>query len=233
MRSKGAQVSIALVCIILGVMLSVQFKTTGYYRATLVPERTEDLAAQITTVKKEKEAMEQKVASLEEQIKNTKNNAQARADLQKELQSARLSVGLLPVEGPGVKITLSDNPKALEPGEDPNDLLIHEDNLLMVVNDLKAAGAEAISINDQRITAMSEIRCAGTMIVVNQVRIGPPFVLLAVGNPDVLENNMTQKSGNLSAMQFMGIQASIEKSEKLRIPGFKGTVRMDFGKAVK
>lgn len=233
MRSKGAQVSIALVCVILGVMLSVQFKTTGYYRATLVPERTEDLAAQITTVKKEKEAMEQKVASLEEQIKNTKNNAQARADLQKELQSARLSVGLLPVEGPGVKITLSDNPKALEPGEDPNDLLIHEDNLLMVVNDLKAAGAEAISINDQRITAMSEIRCAGTMIVVNQVRIGPPFVLLAVGNPDVLENNMTQKSGNLSAMQFMGIQARIEKSEKLRIPGYKGTVRMDFGKAVK
>ncbi|MEQ8173530.1 MAG: DUF881 domain-containing protein [Syntrophomonadaceae bacterium] len=233
MRSKGAQVSIALVCIILGVMLSVQFKTTGYYRATLVPERTEDLAAQITTVKKEKEAMEQKVASLEEQIKNTKNNAQARADLQKELQGAKLSVGLLPVEGSGVKITLSDNPKALEPGEDPNDLLIHEDNLLMVVNDLKAAGAEAISINDQRITAMSEIRCAGTMIVVNQVRIGPPFVLLAIGNPDVLENSMTQKSGNLSAMQFMGIQASIEKSEKLRIPGFKGTVRMDYGKAVK
>ncbi|MEN6324977.1 MAG: DUF881 domain-containing protein [Syntrophomonas sp.] len=233
MRSKGAQISIALVCIILGVMLSVQFKTTGYYRATLVPERTEDLAAQITTVKKEKEALEQKTASLEEQIKNTKNNDQARADLQKELQGAKLTVGLMPLEGPGVKITLSDNPKDLEPGEDPNSLLIHEDNLLMVVNDLKASGAEAISINDQRITAMSEIRCAGTMIVVNQVRIGPPFVLLAVGNPDLLENGMTQKSGNLSSLQFMGIQANIEKSEKLRIPGFKGTVRMDYGKAVK
>jgi len=233
MRSKGAQISIAVVCVILGIMLSVQFKTTGYYRATLVPERTEDLAAQITTVKKEKEALEQKAASLEEQIKNTKNNDQARADLQKEFQDAKLSVGLLPVEGPGVKITLTDNPKTLEPGEDPNDLLIHEDNLLMVVNDLKAAGAEAISINDQRVTAMSEIRCAGPMIVVNQVRIGPPFVLLAVGNPDVLENSMTQKSGNLSALQFMGIQASIEKAEKLRIPGFKGIVRMDYGKAVK
>jgi uncharacterized protein YlxW (UPF0749 family) len=233
MRSKGAQISIAVVCVILGIMLSVQFKTTGYYRATLVPERTEDLAAQITTVKKEKEALEQKAASLEEQIKNTKNNDQARADLQKEFQDAKLSVGLLPVEGPGVRITLTDNPKTLEPGEDPNDLLIHEDNLLMVVNDLKAAGAEAISINDQRVTAMSEIRCAGPMIVVNQVRIGPPFVLLAVGNPDVLENSMTQKSGNLSALHFMGIQASIEKAEKLRIPGFKGIVRMDYGKAVK
>lgn len=233
MRNKGAQISIALVCLVLGIMLSVQFKTTGYYKATLVPERTEDLAGQISTVKKEKEALEQKAASLDEQIKNTKNNEQALADLQKELQGARLSVGLMPVEGPGLKITLSDNPQPLEPGEDPNLSLVHEDNLLLVVNDLKASGAEAISINDQRITAMSEIRCAGTMIVVNQVRIGPPFVLLAIGNPDILENGMTQKSGTLSTLQFMGIQASIEKSEKLHVSGYKGTVHMDYGKAVK
>lgn len=233
MRSRGAQISIAVVCMVLGIMLSVQFKTTGYYRATMVPERTEDLAGQITTVKKEKEALEQKAASLTEQLKNIRNNDKALADLQKELQGANLAVGYLPVEGPGVKITIIDNPRELQPGENPNTLIIHEDDLLMVVNDLKASGAEAIAVNDQRITSMSEIRCAGTMIVVNQARIGPPFIIQAVGNPDVLENGMTLKSGHLSAMQFMGIQTSIEKSEKLSIPAYKGNARMDFGKAVK
>ncbi len=220
-RSKGAQISIALVCLMLGIMMSVQYKTTTYYNATMVPERAEDLASQINTVTKEKKALEQKAESLSEQLKNVKNNEQALQDLKKELQNAKQAVGMVPLEGPGIEIILNDNPNSLEPGANPNSYLIHDEDLLLVVNDLKVAGAEAISINDQRITAMSEIRCAGTLILINQVSIGPPFVIRAIGNPDELYGAMSSKSGSLDLLSISGLKTSMERLDSVNIPASK------------
>lgn len=228
MKSKGAQISIAIVCMVLGIMLAVQFKTTGYYKASLVPARAEDLASQLDTVTKDRNALMQKVAGLNEQLQNIRNNDQALADLQKELQSANVSAGLTPVQGPGVVITLSDNPRSLQPGEDPNNLLVHDYEILEIVNELKASGAEAISINDQRMIAMTEIRCAGTTIVVNQNRIGSPFVIKAIGNPDLLESGMNIQGGALTSLQFSGIQTNLKKSELLKIPAYSGVVNMKY-----
>jgi uncharacterized protein YlxW (UPF0749 family) len=59
---------------------------------------------------------------------------------------------------------------------------------LKIVNEMRVSGAEAISVNDERITAMSEIRCAGTTILVNLNKIAPPFVIKATGNPQLLES---------------------------------------------
>jgi len=218
MRSKGAQISIALVCLLLGIMMSAQYRTTQYYNASMVPQRAEDLASQINTVTGEKKALEQKAESLDEQLRNVKNNEQALLDLKKELQEAKQAVGLVALEGKGIKIVLDDNPNSLEPGVNPNSYLIHDGDLLQVVNDLRVAGAEAISINDQRITAMSEIRCAGTLILVNQVSIGNPFIIKAIGNPEELYAAMRSKSGSLDLLNVSGLHTSIEKLDDVVIP---------------
>ena len=172
MQSKSAKVSIAIVALILGIMLAVQFKTTASNNSQ-VPARIEDVAQQLTSVTQERDALAEEVVSLREKLSNVRKNDQAMADLQEELQKTSMAAGAMAVEGPGIILTVNDIPRNIQAGEDPNDTIVHDSDLFTLVNDLKASGAEAISINDQRITAMSEIRCASTLILINTRRVGP------------------------------------------------------------
>ncbi len=114
-----------------------------------------------------------------DKLSNVRNNNNATQELQEELQKSNMAAGLLPVIGTGIIVTLNDSPRQPQPGEDPNSLLVHDTHIQDVVSELKASGAEAISINNERIIAMSEIRCAGTTILVNTNRIAPPFIIKA------------------------------------------------------
>jgi uncharacterized protein YlxW (UPF0749 family) len=142
-----------------------------------------------------------------------------------ELSKARLASGLIAVKGPGVVVVLNDSSKSIQPGEDPNLYLIHDEDLLKVVNELRAAGAEAISINGQRMLAVSEIRCAGPTIQVNGNRIAPPFAISAIGDPALLESSLRMKGGVLENLVFWGIQTSLEKPKEVVIPGYPGTIK--------
>jgi len=229
MRNKGVQVSIAVVCLVLGIMLAIQFKATETYEASFLPARIEALTQKLNLVTEERDTLAEEVLSLREKLKNVRENDQAMADLHEEIQKANMAAGLVAIEGPGVEVTLNDSTRNLQTGENPNALLIHDQDILMVVNELKASGAEAISINDERITAMSEIRCAGTMILVNWNKIGPPFIIKAIGDPEMLESGMLIKGGYLETLKFLGVQASIQKSEKLEIPAFSRPIKFSFG----
>ena len=108
--------------------------------------------------------------------------------LAKDLTNAQFLAGLTDVKGPGVIVTLNDSKKAvgaLPPGFAPPNI-IHDSDIAAVVNELKASGAEAISINDQRIVAVSPVRCVGPTIMVNFTPQAPPFVIKAIGNPKTL-----------------------------------------------
>lgn len=231
MQIRKTKISIAVLCLVLGIMLAVVFQSTRYYNAAKVPERAEDLLIQIKIAMKEKVSLEQKSILLSKQLTNTENNAQVLTDLQKEFEITNLTVGLVPVEGPGIKIIVSDNPKDLATGDNPNSYLVHDEHLLLITNELKAAGAEAISINNQRITAMSEIRCAGTLINVNGIAIGPPFTLQAIGDPDLLYSTIIAKNGELEYLNASGLKTSVVKMESMTLPAaLKRTLKIDLGK---
>ncbi len=223
-HNRSSQISIGLVCLLMGILLSVQFQTTKHYKVTQAAERAEDLTSQIKIVAKEKQSLEQQLATMSKQIQNSNNNGQALDDLRKDLQKAELSVGLVAVEGPGIVVTLNDNSDGLAAGDDPNDYLIHDQYLLMVINELRAGGAGAISNNNQRIIAMTEIRCAGTLINVNRIAIGPPFTIKAIGNPDVMYGAMTAENGELEYLNLIGVRTSVQKSEKVSIPASNNTI---------
>jgi uncharacterized protein YlxW (UPF0749 family) len=227
MRSKSAQISIAIVSLILGIMLAMQFRTTASSNTNL-PTRVEDVAQKLDTVTQERDALAEEVVSLRQKLSNVRQNDQAMADLQGELQKANMAACLTAVEGPGIVLTVNDIPRTLQADEDPNSYLVHDTDLQTLVNDLKASGAEAISINDQRITAMSEIRCASTLILVNTKRIGPPFVIKATGNPDMLESGMNIKGGWLGIMKQWGYQIHLQKMEKVQIPPYSGTIKFEY-----
>lgn len=232
MQSKSAKVSIAIVSLILGIMLAVQFKTTASNNSAQLPARVEDVAKELNSVTQERDALAEEVVSLQAKLSNVRKNNEAMADLQDELQETSMAAGTTAVEGPGIILTVNDIPRKVQAGEDPNDSIVHDSDLLTLVNDLKASGAEAISINDQRITAMSEIRCASTLILINTRRVGPPFVIKATGNPDMLESGVNISGGWLSFMKQWGYQINLQKSEKVQIPAYKGPIRFEYSAPV-
>lgn len=221
-RPKSAHISIAAVCLVLGIMLSVQFQTSRFYHNIQVPERTEDLTSQIKALENEKTALQQKAASLTLQLQNSQNHNKALTDLQNDLSSTSLAVGLAAIEGPGITITVDDNPQKCKPGDDPNDYLIHDRDLLILTNELKAAGAEAICINNQRLVAMSEIRCVGTLVIINGAKTGAPFIVKVIGNPDILYGMMKSDNSYLEALNMYGYRTAIEKSDTIKIPALAG-----------
>jgi uncharacterized protein YlxW (UPF0749 family) len=127
--------------------------------------------------------------------------------------------GLRKKRDDGVEITLKDSSLPVSPGEDPNAGIVHNVDLLLIVNQLWAAGAKAISINDQRLVATSEISCAGPVITVNRTRVSSPFVIRAVGPVDKLSAQLEQDGSYLNYLASYGIDTHVE-AKKLEIPAF-------------
>lgn len=230
MRSKGAQLSIAIVCIVLGIMLAIQFKTQERYENNLSASRTEELTQALHSVTEERDVLAEEVIALREKLENVRTTDQAMADLQEDIKQASLYAAIIPVQGSGIILTINDSNRPMQAGDNVNADLVHEQDLLIIVNELKASGAEAISINGERIVAMSEIRCAGTTILVNWNKIAPPFTIKAIGNPDVLESGVMIKNGHLSVMKnVLGFPVSISKEERIELPAYNGRVKFNYG----
>ena len=100
-----------------------------------------------------------------------------------------------------------------------------------MVNELRAAGAEAISLNGQRLTANSEIRCAGPTVSVNNVRSAPPFEIRAIGNIKDLENAVNMRGGVADTLKVWGIHMELASSGKVWIPAYKNVMRYKYATA--
>jgi len=228
MRSRKGQISIMAVCLVLGIMLSVQFKNSQNTDSNLRGDRSDEVYMKYITVTEERDALATEVLSLREKLANVRNDNNATQELQEELQKSNMTAGILPVQGPGIIVTLNDSPRQVQTGENPNDLLVHDSDMRDVVSELKASGAEAISINDERIIAMSEIRCAGTTILVNTNKIAPPFIIKVIGDPQMLESGLTIKGGVAQKLKDYGLQVQIQKNEKIKIPAFNGVLKLKY-----
>lgn len=193
MDLKG-KLLIAVVFMVLGFMLSVQYKTTELQRNVRM-DRVEDLSERLKIMEAENKQLLTELETL-------------RAGAAKDPADDRMKLmaGTTDVEGEGIEILLDDSNIAKKSGENPNLYIIHDEDLLRVLNELRAAGAEAISVNDQRIVAMSEIRCAGPTISVNNVRSAPPYVIKAIGAPKTLSSALRLRGGVVETFEFWGIQ---------------------------
>ena len=222
---KQGQAAIAMVCVVLGVMLVVQFRTTQDIRSTVPFQRIEDLSQRLAQTEKERDVLLKQVNELRQS-----STAEAAS---KEFDLVKMGAGVVPLQGPGITVTIDDSKRPSKPGENPNLYLIHDDDILKVINELWAAGAEAMSINEQRLIATSEIRCAGPTLSVNNTRYSPPYEIRVIGEPQTLENALKMRGGVIETLQFWGIQVTIKRHESLKIPAYKGAFRFEHAKPFK
>lgn len=140
----------------------------------------------------------------------------------------RYRAELVPLRGEGVIVRMDDSARPAKSGENPNLYVIHDDDLLRVINELRAAGAEAISVNGQRLTGVSEIRCAGPTLSVNNVRSSAPFEIRAIGEKKSLENSLRMRGGVVETLGVWGIQLDITASDDVYIPPYRGSIRQTY-----
>lgn len=221
---RQGQAAIALVCVVLGFMIAVQFRTTQDIRSSIPFQRIEDLSQRLSQTEKERDILLKQVNELRQA---TESESAA-----KESENVKMGAGIVPVEGTGLVVTIDDSKRLSKPGENPNLYLIHDEDMLKVINELWAAGAEAISINGQRLIATSEIRCAGPTLSVNNARYSPPYEILVIGEPQTLENSLKLRGGVIETLQFWGIQVTVKKQDIVQIPAYKGTFRFEYAKPV-
>ena len=107
--------------------------------------------------------------------------------------------------------------------EDINDYVVHDEDLRSVVNELYNAGAEAISINGQRLVNTSAITCSGTVITINGIKLNSPFVISAIGNPESLYS-IERTGGYIELMRQTGAIAETTKSNNITVPKFSGAL---------
>ena len=158
-----------------------------------------------------------------------------------QLDQYRFLAGITPVTGPGISVTLRDSTKPLPSGP-PNaasqslalDYTIHDLDLQNIINELRAAGAEAFAVNEQRIVSTTAIRCVGPAIQVNGVPLTPPYVIRAIGDPATLFGALMLREGPAEQIEsFDPDMIAVKKSDSLVLPSYNGSVTFSYCSPVK
>lgn len=226
------QLSIAFVCVVLGLMLSIQFKTVKASVGTVNEYRARELAIQLRKVREDRDNLLKLKDDNEKKLREYENaesqGSSAVKILHDELDKARIAAGLVDVEGPGITIVMDD----LKFSEKYNYNLIDYTMILEIVNELNAAGAEAISINDQRLIATTEIRQAGAHININTKAFAPPFTINVIGDPNTLEASLRIRGGIVEKLENNAIYVSIAQSQNIKIMKYDGIIEKKFSKVL-
>jgi uncharacterized protein YlxW (UPF0749 family) len=241
-RGKSWILKITLMSVLLGMMLAAALKTQLQVRSEggVTTTRFDYLAREYTGLRRENATLRREIEDLGQKITNYENQlasgTTAARTLNRELQDTKLLAGLTPVEGPGVIVTLQDSKKKAATEAAPPELtglpnvwLIHDTDIQRVVNELEASGAEAISVNGERLIAMSEIRCVGPSTSINGSRYTAPYEIKAIGNPKDLENGLRMRDGVVDNMPDPDM-IRIQREGRLVIKPFTGSREFKYAK---
>lgn len=158
-------------------------------------------------------------------IERNLNEAKSGAD------NSLVLAGMADVQGKGIVLTLSDNnDKDIKSTNIPM-LIVHDSDILNILKELANAGAEAMSVNGQRILTTTCIKSGGPVILINGSKTASPFIIKAIGDPGVLMSRM-KKSSILNLMKMDKLGVELQESELITIPGFAGNVKLQYAKPV-
>lgn len=229
-RKNIRRIMLAVVCFILTLAITLQFRTMSKQdskvsqifqndelKDTLLQwqERYNDMTKQLEKSSKE---LEQKrtVATQKDDTSKAKTD---------ELNKNNMLLGLTDVTGEGVIVTAADGQVSKVTDNDA-EFLVHDGDLREIVSELSNAGAEAISINDQRIVNSTCITCAGNVISINGEKVSSPFVIKAIGNQESLFG-INRPGGYLSLMKDY-TKVDLKKVSNITIKKFDGAIKFNY-----
>ncbi|MGL5086875.1 MAG: DUF881 domain-containing protein [Clostridium sp.] len=238
MRKSTSQIVVAIVCALLGFLLAYQFKLLNNTEKTKSNQQNSDIISEVEGLKKEKEELVKSNTKLLDELKALEETASKSGDVEgeikKSLDNARMHLGTVDVTGPGITITLT--PKSNIFGGNTNDTNrgITDVELVYIVNLMWYSRAEAISINDFRITPQTGIAMSGNLIKIGTAQIDPKskIVIKVIGDKGLLNGGLSF-AGTLEYGALLYYNSPIVSSEDIVIKKSTQSLRTEFIKPVK
>lgn len=211
-RATRAQVITGLLCLLLGFGIALQVRSTG--EDSLSTMRQSELVSLLDQTTRQADQLADQVAGLERTRQDLRSGSTSReAALEAATRSAAaqgILAGRLPAEGPGVEITIEDAGRS-----------VSALTLLNLLEELRNAGAEAVQLGDQRLTATSSIVATEAGVEVNGVLQEPPYRWLAIGDPETMATAMAIPGGAVAKVQIDGGTARVDQRDLVRVTALR------------
>lgn len=224
------QIYITIVCLCAGYLITFSYTFTQkqevhgvdtlqrWYEEDQMREKLVEVSQDNIQLEQQLRELQHKVIETEAELSSAQNDI---SYVHEDLEAHRLLSGLSQAQGPGIIITLEDSAYAND-AQNPNDYIVHEQDVRRVVNELFSAGAEGLSINGQRFIHSSSIRCVGPTIIVNGVKSTAPFQIKAIGNSETLYQALLLPGGVVDVLKSWGISVKLDQDSELEIPAYLG-----------
>ena len=236
MSKKTEMIIFGIIGFILAIAIVVQMNTVNRNGTTISSNQTEStLKTQVLRMKEKYENQYAELERAEEELERIRqvatNSNEELLELENRIKTDNLLLGNTDVKGQGISITLTDGTSDNQI-LDADSLIVHAENILAVINELKNAGATAISINGQRIVSTTSIICDGGVILVNGIKISSPIQILAIGKVEVL-STLSRAGGTLEKFANLGKGVEIKKSSNIEIQKYTGIITFKYLKNIK
>ncbi len=223
-------VTIGIICILLTSVMFLQFKSVQVIEASGVGQKREtELRTEYSTLKDKSSEMKQQLEEIQNTTKeytDQSSDVQATMDLLKsDVDKARCDLGYTDVKGPGIILTIADGKNA---ANDKEQVITYND-LIMAINELKYAGAEAISLNDERVVNNSFVANISEYMVMNDNRISGPYTIKVIGDSKNLESVINIKGGIKDYLESYNKQISYTVENEVYINKYNGNIEINFG----
>jgi uncharacterized protein YlxW (UPF0749 family) len=232
-RLTTSYLAMTLAIFVMAFLVVAQLRTS---RATTsqVEIPTRNVYAMATLLRQEREArarLEMQVAAIRGELESYQREAAKGTNLAqamtRELETMRIALGLRAMRGPGLLVSLED-PTTQPKGTNP--VVVTYQDIVAVINELWAAGAEAIAVNSQRVTATTGLSQVGGTVVVNLQRLNGPFTIMAIGDPSTLERALNIRGGLIDGLRALGLSVTITRRDSIFVPAYRGTFNFEHAK---
>ncbi|MFT3876055.1 MAG: DUF881 domain-containing protein [Propioniciclava sp.] len=226
-----------LVCVLAGVMMAAG--AVASRGNDLRPTRTTELAALVRAESDRADRLASRASGLRAEVDElTRQQADAAgSESAAGLEDAAEAAGAQPVTGPAVSVTLTDAPASVQPaGVDADLLVVHQQDIQAVVNALWAGGAEAMTIQGQRVAARTGIKCVGNTVVIHGVPYAPPYVIVAIGDQASLERSLREDDYLVLYRQYVDayrLGYEVARRPSVAMPAYSGPAEFVHARAVR
>lgn len=232
-RTPGGRVTTVIVLMLAGLLITVS--AIAARGTDLRSDRNLSLRELITQQGNRNAALEDEIAAVLAEIDELSGQDLSLGGLQRDLDAAALEASAAPVSGPGLRVTLTDAPANVRPaGVSDDALVVHQQDIQAVVNALWAGGAEAMTIQGERVVSTTGIKCVGNTVVLHGIPYAPPYVIEAIGDQQQLEDALDAAPAVEIYKQYVdayGLGYQQSRQDELDMPGFSGAIALDHAKA--
>lgn len=230
------QVTLGIALLVLGFLIATQLRSEAP-RVRYASNERVPLVETAHGLQDQQDALKQTLLDVRQEIQTLELHGQGNAtvvqNLNDRLRQARVAAGLTAMQGPGLVLQLKDSSKPVPPGDNPTDYIVSGRDVRTVVEELWLAGAEAVAVNGERVTASTAILDIGGSVLVNAAYLAPPYQVSAIGPSDLFDQ-VNSSAGfrefAVSRVEAFGIAVGYQEFKDVTLPAYAGTINLRYAR---